>query len=361
MHRMGSFIKALGLVLLWVIPSTAAFGAVQTSLSASPDMSPRPRILVHYDMEGLAGQDDWRSAAIWWPEQFATGRRLLAADVNAVVAGLFDGGAGTVDAVDQHGSGHTGLNLPPELLDRRVRRHLHRHDAPKPEPGAYDAVVIVAMHAKTGSGGFMAHTGTFGIEWIINGRSVSEAEMAAYTWGEAGIPVILVSGDDVLRDDLLPQMPWIEYVVTKRSLSPQAVELRPVATVRSELRAGGKRAVERLRRMRPLRAATPVHAAVRAVPPADLSVLRDVPGVNFRDGQVSFVAQTLTEAVRGLWALRFIATELGGRPYVDEMMRKNPHRDATNRALETGFWELWMKLETERPSSSAAEPPQKRR
>ena len=79
------------------------------------------RVLVHYDMEGMAGQDDWRSAAAWWPEQYARGQQLLAKDVNAVVAGLFDGGAEIVDVIDQHGSGNPGFNLPPELLDRRVR------------------------------------------------------------------------------------------------------------------------------------------------------------------------------------------------------------------------------------------------
>lgn len=349
------------LILLWVISWPAAFSAAEARGSSSPDSSPRPRILVYYDMEGLAGQDDWRSAAVWWPEQYKKGQQLLAADVNAVVAGLFDGGAGAVDVVDQHGGGYPGTNLPPELLDRRVRRHIHRHDAPKPEAGAYDAVAIVAMHAKTGSGGFMAHTGTFGIEWIINGRSVSEAEFAAYIWGEAGVPVIFVSGDDRLRDDLLPQMPWIEHVVTKRALSPQAVELRPVDAVRSELRAAARRAVEHLARMRPLRAATPVHAAVRAVPPADLSALRDVPGVNFHDGQVSFVAPTVSEALPTLRTLRRIAAELGGRPYVDEMMRKLPQWDSIHRATEAGFWELWMKLETERSSSSTAEQPTNRR
>ena len=346
------FLKLIAAIISFAVVSTAVPAQTSGTAASGADPSPRPRILVRYDMEGLAGQDDWRSAAVWWPEQYKKGQQLLAADVNAVVAGLFDGGAGTVDVVDQHGSGYPGTNLPPELLDRRVRHHLHRHDAPKAEPKAYDAVAIVAMHAKTGSGGFMAHTGTFGIEWIINGRSVSEAEFAAYSWGEAGTPVVFVSGDDRLRDDLLQVMPWIEYVVTKRALSPQAVELRPVKTVRSELRTGARRAVEQLARMRPLRAATPVHAAVRAVPPADLSALRDVPGVNFDNGQVSFVAPTLSEALPALRALRFIAAELGGRPYVDEMMRKRPEWDAIHRATEEGFWELWMKLETERASSS---------
>lgn len=339
------FLKLVAAIIFSV--STAAPAQTTEPAASGANPSPRPRILVHYDMEGLAGQDDWRSAAVWWPEQYKKGQQLLAADVNAVVTGLFDGGAGTVDVVDQHGSGYPGTNLPPELLDRRVRRHLHRHDSPKPEPGAYDAVVMVAMHAKTGSGGFMAHTGTFGIDRIVNGRSVSEAEFGAYSWGEAGIPIIFVSGDDRLRDDLRRVMPWVEYVVTKHSLSPSKVHLRPVDVVRQELRTGASRAMHRLAHTRPLRAATPVRAALRAVPPANLSALKDVPGINFSGGQVSFRARTFREAARGLIALQRIAAE-GGRPYIDEMLRKLPQWEQIHAATEAGFWQLWMKLETER-------------
>lgn len=315
--------------------------------------SPRPRVLVTYDMEGLAGQDDWRTASAWWPEQYAIGQKLLAEDVNAVVAGLFDAGTAIVDVLDQHGSGNPGTNLPAELLDRRVRHLLNRHDAPRPVPHLYDGLVIVAAHAKTGSGGFMAHTGTFGIERIINGRSVSEAEGQAYSWGEAGVPVIFVSGDDRLRDDLLPIMPWLEYIVTKRALSPKTVVLRPVEAVRRELREGAKRAVQNLSHAKPLRMGRPVRAALRAVPPADFAVMENVPGVNYLDGAVWFEAPDYETAMRGLRALQHIA-ELGGAPVVEELLKRSSLWPQIERLREAGYWERWIELESERvkPKSS---------
>lgn len=318
--------------------------------SATQEIPPleRPRILVRYDMEGMSGQSDWRTAAAWWPEQYLFGQKLLAADVNAVVAGLFDAGASIVDVVDQHGSGNPGFNLPPELLDQRVRQLLHRHDAPPVGAGTYDAVVMVAMHGATGSGGFMAHSGTFGIDWIINGRSISEAERAAYAWGEAGIPVIFVSGDDRLRDDLLPVMPWLEYVVTKRSLSPQEVELRPVDVVRDELRTSAARAVQGLANVKPLRVTTPIRGAVRAVPPADLSILRHVPAIDHSNEQVSFVAATWAEAARALDALSRIAVAMGGQQVVDEILHRSPLWPEIERLREAGFWEYWIEMETQR-------------
>lgn len=350
--------RARGTIGCLVVALWSSGACTPARLALTPDQQiaesrTGPRVLVHYDMEGMAGQDDWRSAAAWWPEQYAIGQRLLAEDVNAVIAGLFAGGAAIVDVVDQHGSGNPGHNLPPELLDRQVRNHFHRHDAPRAAPNVYDGVVMVAMHGKTGSGGFMAHTGTFGIERIINGRSVSEAEFGAYSWGDAATPVIFVSGDDRLRDDLRAVMPWLEYVVTKRAISPRAVELRPVELVRAELRAGAKRALERLPEMKSLRARTPVRAGVRAVPPADLSALRAIPGINFADGLVSFEAPTFGAAVHALIALQYIAAEMGGRRYVNEILERSPHWQKLNRAAEAGFWEVWITLESERSAAAA--------
>lgn len=355
MHRARGFTVGWLVVALWAYGGCTAARLAQTSdVSVQVgESSIGHRVMVRYDMEGMAGQDDWRSAAAWWPEQYAIGQQLLAEDVNAVIGGLFEGGAAIVDVVDQHGSGNPGLNLPPELLDRRVRNHFHRHDAPRAESNVYDAVVMVAMHGKTGSGGFMAHTGTFGIERIINGRSVSETEFGAYSWGDAATPVIFVSGDDRLRDDLLAVMPWLEYVVTKRAISPRSVQLRPVEVVRAELRAGARRALERLPEMRPLRALTPVRAGVRAVPPADLSALREVPGINFADGQVSFEAPTFAAAARAIIALQIVAAEMGGRRYVNEILERSPHWEQLNRAAEAGFWEVWITLETERTAAAA--------
>src|SRR5437868_1116905 len=64
--------------------------------------------------------------------------------------------------------------------------------------------------------------------------------------GGEGVPVMFVSGDDRLRDDLMPLMPWLKYVVTKDALSPATVALRPVDTVHREMREGAAAAVREL-------------------------------------------------------------------------------------------------------------------
>ena len=50
-----------------------------------------PKVLVYHDMEGLAGQNDPRTYRFNRPETYPKGQAMLVADLNAVIAGLFDG------------------------------------------------------------------------------------------------------------------------------------------------------------------------------------------------------------------------------------------------------------------------------
>ena len=123
-------------------------------------------MLAYHDIEGLAGQDDYRTFNYSHPEFYAKGQEYLA----------------------------------------------------------------VGMHAKTGSVGFASHTVTIGMGLWMNGRSITETEIVAFSWGRVGVPVIFVSGDDHLQRDLVT-MPWLQFVVTKWATSANTVQLRNVEAV----------------------------------------------------------------------------------------------------------------------------------
>ena len=165
----------------------------------------------------------------------------------------------------------------PAKLDPRVtqltRDSAFRQYVDVVAPDTYDAIVAVGMHAKTGSRGFASHTYTLGIDLWMNDRSITETELVAYSWGRAGVPVIFVSGDDRLADDL-ETMPWIQYVVTKKATSANTVELRDVDSVRAEMKAKAAEAVRQLVNAKVMRVSEPVRARIRVVPPARLSMLR---------------------------------------------------------------------------------------
>ena len=290
------------------------------------------RVLVYHDMEGLSGQDDYRTFNYSHPEYYAKGQEYLAGDINAVVDGLFAGGATRVEVIDAHGSGNPSPDLVPAKLDPRAtqltRDSAFRQYVDVVAPDTYDAIVAVGMHAKTGSRGFASHTYTLGIDLWMNGRSITETELVAYSWGRAGVPVIFVSGDDRLADDL-KTMPWIQYVVTKKATSANTVELRNVDSVRAEMKAKAAEAVRQLANAKVTRVSEPVRAEIRVVPPARLSMLRGVPGVALspEGNAVSFEAKDFGAAYDGLVSLIGVAT-LAYPAVQNEVIRD--HRDSTS-------------------------------
>jgi D-amino peptidase len=277
-------------------------------------------------MEGLSGQDDPRTFDFDHKDRYAEGREHLVLDVNSVIAGLFAGGAGEVHVVDGHGSGNPEPDLLLDRLDSRARMVFRdrpfRQYVDLVEPGVYDAVAVVGMHAKTGSRGFASHTYTLGIEILLNDRAITETELVAFSFGRAGVPVIFASGDDRLASDLAT-MPWIEFVTTKKATSGSTAELRPQDEVRAELEAAARRAIEKRGEARVMKIEGPIRATLRAVPPASLQVLEGVPGIDYEDESVTFVAEDFGEAYDGLIELIGVATTNYSRVLV-ENLRSSP-------------------------------------
>jgi D-aminopeptidase len=202
------------------------------------------------------------------------------------------------------------------------------------------------MHAKTGSRGFASHTITLGMDMLLNGKSITESEIVAYSWGRVGVPMIFVSGDDRLQNDL-EVMPWIEFVVTKKATSASTVELRPVDVVHAEMRDKAARAVRNLAKAKVMNVATPMTAGLHAVPPASLAALKGVPGINYSDRTVTFTAPDYRAAYDGVIALVGIATS-GYSQVLQETVRKQPDGKKIMAEYGDALFMRWMDYESGR-------------
>lgn len=324
--------------------------AIMLAVVSTAAAQGRPlKVLVLHDMEGLSGQNDWRMISHSYLDLYTKAQELLTNDVNAVVAGLYDGGATLVHIVDGHGSGNPNPDVLLDKLDPRAQ-HIMRDEPFEVytglvAPGAYDAVVTVAMHAKPGSKGFLSHTYTGGVEWVINGQTLTEPELIGFSWGRVGVPVIMVTGDDRLKSDLAPTMPWIEYVTVKTAKGAGDAELIPLDLVHLSMRAAAKRAVQNLSRMKAMKLEGPVNAAVRARPPASLSVLRGVPGVNYNDNAVSFTAPDFMTAYDGMLALVRVAGT-GRTGLMMETLMKQPYGPQAQRTIGEAMTDRWLQYES---------------
>jgi len=202
----------------------------------APSAQPGKKVYISVDMEGISGVSgpDQTSAG---GAEYARARALMVEDANAAIRGAFDGGAASVLVNDSHGGQR---NLLPEDLDPRAHLISHsfkRHGMMEGLDETFDAVLFVGYHAKAGAPrGLFAHTGSGVVADLqINGRSAGEGGMNALMAAWYGVPVVMVSGDDVAVAEIEASVPGIRGVIVKRALNVLALEQKPLAQARREI------------------------------------------------------------------------------------------------------------------------------
>lgn len=214
------------------------------------------KIFISVDMEGISGiVDDQLSAG---RPEYARSRRLMAEDTNAAVRGALAGGATEIVVNDSHGSMR---NLLPEDLHPAARLISHSYKRDGMMEGldeTFDGVIFVGYHAKAETGaGLFAHTGSGVVRDVrINGRSVGEGGMNTMLASWYGVPVLVVTGDDVAVAQVREVATEARGVVVKRAINPRAAELKPLGQARAEIEQAAREAVARARRGPPQRAAS---------------------------------------------------------------------------------------------------------
>lgn len=151
-------------------------------------------ILIIADIEGSSGCFD-REASLFMGKGWPDACRAMSRDVDAVVRALYDAGAETVAVKDFH---RTGYNILPELVDRRCALRSGYEKGPVPgigDPGEATGLVMMGMHAPSGSDGFLAHTLTSRIARLeVSGKLLSEAELFSASLAPFGLRSLLFSG-----------------------------------------------------------------------------------------------------------------------------------------------------------------------
>jgi D-amino peptidase len=213
-------------------------------LSSWPAAAQARRVYISVDMEGISGVvgDDQTSAG---QPEYARSRKLMAEDANAAIRGAFFGGATEVVVNDSHGSQR---NLLPEDLDPRARLISHsfkRHGMVEGLDETFDEVIFVGYHAKADSPrGLFAHTGSGVVKDVqVNGRSAGEGGLNTMVAQWYGVPVVMITGDDVAVEQQKEWTPNVRGVVVKRAINMRAVEARPLAEARKEIEAAARESV----------------------------------------------------------------------------------------------------------------------
>ena len=238
-----------------MIPSRTVLALV-VSLAATLALHAQTgkKVFISVDMEGISGISGSDQLSAAGPE-YNRSRKLMADDANAAIRGARAGGATEIVVNDSHGSMR---NLRLEDLEpgaRLISHSFKRSGMMEGLDDTFDAAIFIGYHAQAGStNGLFAHTGSGVVGDVrVNGRSLGEGGLNTMVAAWYGVPVVLVTGDDVAVKQVGAVATEARTVAVKRAINPRAVDLRPLKDVHDEIEAAAKEGVGRARRFAPKR------------------------------------------------------------------------------------------------------------
>jgi D-amino peptidase len=206
------------------------------------------KVYISTDFEGVAGIVDWDQIMVG-SHDYDIGRRLLVGELNAAIEGAMAAGATEFVVNDSHSFMR---NLPPDLLAGNAALVTGKHKPLYMMEGldsSFDAIFFLGYHGSYGaSQAVLSHTYNPRAIWEvrINGVPVGESALNALVAAHYGVPIALVTGDQVTAAEARAIHPEIETVEVKRSVSRYAAESLHPDTARALIRAGAERALHRL-------------------------------------------------------------------------------------------------------------------
>jgi len=231
----------------------AAIPLMFFSVSIASAQSKPLKIFISVDMEGIDGvvHSDQTSAQ---GSEFARARKLMMEEVNSAIDGAIAAGATEILVNDSHGT-HRNLLIedlrPPARL---ISSSIKPYGMMQGLDSSFAAVIFIGYHARAGSPvGVLAHTGTDAIADLkINDTRVGESGMNTLFAASLGVPVVMLTGDNIAVAQARELTPDIETVEVKEAIGTRSAVFRPVQEVRTAIRTTAEHSIRNLAAHRPL-------------------------------------------------------------------------------------------------------------
>lgn len=232
-------------------------------------------------------------------------------EVNAAIAGAKAAGATHVLVNDSHGS---MTNLLIEDLDEDAVLITGSQKLLGMMEGIdcrYDAAMLIGYHARHNTSGVLAHS-YYGIvvsEVVVNGMVVGEFEFNALLAAEYGVPIVFVSGDNVLSGQVLAFNPHIETLIVKEAKSRYTAQCVHPKTIHELMASGVKDALkDKLKQIPAKKMEGPIALEVAFLNSGMAEATLLLPNVELMEpNRVRYVAKDIVEAYKMRAALTIMA------------------------------------------------------
>lgn len=270
------------------------------SISTLSYAQPKPvKIFISVDMEGIGGIGT--SAMVSSSgKDYATGRKLMTDEVNAVVNAIFQTGPATVLVNDSHGDMQNLLHTELDPRVEYIQSNIKPLGMVQGLDSSFDGAIFIGYHAMAGSeNGFLAHTGSSVVKGLwINGTEVGEGGLNTFFAGSIGVPVILASGDKTFSEEI-KKLTATRTVITKEAIGASAAKLLHPDVVKKELQTQTIAALKDLKNAKALTVKDPIEFVLKVDVPTRADVAMGIPGMKRVDGYtISYQAKNMDEAYR---------------------------------------------------------------
>lgn len=270
------------------------------------------KVFISADIEGISGVVS-KAHTTSQGYDYQRARMLMTQEVNAAIEGALDAGADEILVNDAHGS-MTNILIeelnPKASLITGTPKMLGMMEG---IDSSFDAALFIGYHSRMNSSGILSHTyyGSVVSDITINGKASGEFYINSSVAGSFGVPVVLVSGDDVLKEEVLDINEDIESVVVKTAQGRYAAKCIAPLNARNLIRERTREALNQIEKIKITQTEGPIELKIRFLNSGFAEVASLMPRTTLAESSVvAFTAENIVECYRAVMALIKIAASL---------------------------------------------------
>jgi len=191
------------------------------------------KLYISADIEGITGVTSWEETDADKPA-YEVARKQMTAEVAAACQGARQAGVTETWVKDAHDTGRNILAADLPLETRLIRSWSgHPFEMVQELDETFQALILIGYHSRAGSGASpLAHTMSGAITYVkINDRYAPEFLFCAYTAAMLKVPLVFVSGDQGLCDEIAQFHPHIKTMAVKFGTGEATNSLHPAVAV----------------------------------------------------------------------------------------------------------------------------------
>ena len=188
------------------------------------------KIYISADMEGITGVTHWDEVD-HNKSSYGQFQKQMSLEVAAACEGALEAGAKEIWVKDAH---YSGRNILAEILPKGVKLIRgwsgHPYSMVQELDDSFDALMMVGYHSRAGQGGNpLAHTlSSSKLDSItINDRQTSEFFLHGNVAAKHSVPLVFLSGDVGLCEEVLEVSPGTTTVATMVGVGDSTISIQP--------------------------------------------------------------------------------------------------------------------------------------